>query len=478
MSTPIVAVVGSPNVGKSTLVNRIAGGGRAIVHATRGVTRDRSYHHADWNGRDFILIDTGGFELQKNDAFQISIRKQVQFALREADLVVLCVDARVGLTADDQEVARVLRKSDKPVLLVVNKIDSPAQADELWQFAALGLAAPAGGFEDSGIFALSAGQGFGVGDFLDALVMALPPLRQVATDEEDQDLVKVAIIGKPNAGKSSIANRLARQERFIVSAVAGTTRDSTDTVVQVPLAMLQTGSVKRRLAQNASSSDQAPDAVAPGKVTFRIIDTAGLRKRSAVDDDLEYFSYIRALKAIERADVCLLMIDASEGLTDQVQKIAAITEDQGKALVVLLNKWDLLEDDLQREQIKEHLGDRLIFVHYASVLTVSAKTGRNLGQIWPTVWAAFENYRKTIQTSKLNHFLTELKATGETLIHKKKRLNINYVTQTGVRPPVFSFFANHPEIIDDNYRRYLENSLRRAFDLQGTPVRLRFKSKN
>ncbi|MCL1846835.1 MAG: ribosome biogenesis GTPase Der [Coriobacteriia bacterium] len=439
MSLPIVAVVGRPNVGKSTFVNRIAVSKDAIVHEQRGVTRDRSYHRADWNGRDFVLIDTGGIEMGAEDAFQSSIRNQALLATEEADVIVFMVDAHAGATADDVEVARLLKRSGHPVMLVVNKMDNPSKEDELWEFYNLGLGDP---------WPISSVHGHGTGDFLDVMVTLLPEADLETATSDDDPVINVAIIGRPNAGKSSLTNKLVGRERSIVSEVAGTTRDAIDTLIQHE------------------------------GTSYRIIDTAGIRRKSQIDESVEYYGFVRALRAIDRADVALLMIDSTLGLTDQDQRVANLADERGCALVVLLNKWDLLDTLEEREALRTQITDRLPFVGYAQVIAISALTGRSVHRIWGAIDAAYTAYSSSISTPKLNAFLTELRDFGHTVSRGKLRLRIHYVTQTGTRPPQFTLFANHPHIIDETYRRYLENRLREAFPLTGTPIRFKFKKKD
>ena len=437
MALPIVAVVGRPNVGKSTFVNRIALTKDAIVHEQRGVTRDRSYHRADWNGKDFVLIDTGGIEMAAEDAFQGSIRNQALLATEEADVIIFMVDARSGLTADDVEVARLLKRSGHPVLLIVNKMDNPGKEEELWEFYNLGLGDP---------WPISSVHGHGTGDFLDELVTLLP--EQADEGAEDTSDINVAIIGRPNAGKSSLTNKLVGRERSIVSEVAGTTRDAIDTVIE------REGT------------------------RYRIIDTAGIRRKSQIDESVEYYGFVRALRAIDRADVALLMVDSTLGLTDQDQRVANLADERGCALVVLLNKWDLLDTPEQREAVRTQIADRLPFVAYAPVIAISALTGRSVHRIWDAINSAYANFSSSIPTPKLNTFLAELRDFGHTVSRGKLRLRIHYITQTGTRPPQFTLFANHPHIIDETYKRYLENRLREAFPLSGTPILLKFKKKD
>lgn len=438
MALPIVAVVGRPNVGKSTFVNRIALSKDAIVHEQRGVTRDRSYHRADWNGKDFVLIDTGGIEMAAEDVFQGSIRNQALLATEEADVILFMVDARAGVTADDTEVARLLKRSGHPVLLMVNKMDNPVKDDELWEFYNLGLGDP---------WAISSIHGHGTGDLLDELVKLLPESAKGDDDLQESD-INVAIIGRPNAGKSSLTNKLVGKERSIVSDVAGTTRDAIDTVIEHE------------------------------GTRYRIIDTAGIRRKSQIDESVEYYGFVRALRAIDRADVALLLIDSTLGLTDQDQRVANLADERGCALIVLLNKWDLLESLEDREALREQIADRLPFVSYAPVIAISALTGRSVHRIWAAIDKAYTNFTSTIPTAKLNILLTELRDFGHTVSRGKMRLRINYMTQTGTRPPRFTFFANHPQIIDSNFERYLENRMREKFDLEGTPLIMKFKKKD
>lgn len=438
MSLPVVAVVGRPNVGKSTFVNRISQDDEAIVHAMRGVTRDRSYHEADWNGVDFTLIDTGGIEMGDDDAFQGSIRAQALTAAREADIIVFIVDGKAGINGEDEEVARILRKTDKPVMLVVNKMDTPNRFDEMYEFYQLGLGDP---------WPVSALHGIGSGDMLDGLVVELGKLPQTDVEEEF-DAINVAIIGRPNAGKSSLTNYMTQNERSIVSDVAGTTRDAIDTTIEHE-----------------------------GR-HYTIVDTAGLRRKSQIDQDVEYYGFVRAMRAIDRADVALLIIDASIGMTDQDQRVAGFAAERGCAMVIVLNKWDLIEGPEAKAEIRERIADRMTFVGYAPVIAIQATTGKRVNRIWEAVDEAYANFSKTIPTSKLNNWLQGIRDFGHTISQGKKMLKIKYVTQTAVKPPQFTFFANHPEMVDDGYERYLENRLRENFDLVGTPIRFKFKRKD
>ena len=437
MALPIVAVVGRPNVGKSTLVNRIAQVDEAIVHEMRGVTRDRSYHTADWNGVDFTLIDTGGIEMGGDDAFQGSITAQAFEATREADVIIFLVDGRTGINADDEEVARILRRSSKPIFLAVNKMDNPAREDGLWEFYQLGLGDP---------WPVSAMHGHGTGDILDEVVAELRKLD--LEPHEEVPAINVALIGRPNAGKSSLTNKLTNNERSIVSDVAGTTRDAIDTMVEHD-----------------------------GEL-YRIVDTAGLRRKSQIDQDVEYYGFVRAMRAIDRADVALLVVDASIGLTNEDQRVAGYAAERGCAMVIVLNQWDLVEGPEAKADIRERIEDRMTFVGYAPVVAICALTGKKVDRIWSLIDEAYANYAKTIPTAQLNSFLSGIRESGHTISKGKAILRMKYVTQTSTCPPQFTFFCNRPDIVDDNYERYLENRLREAFDLTGTPIRLKFKKKD
>lgn len=438
MPKPVVAVVGRPNVGKSTLVNRIAVSRDAIVHESRGVTRDRSYHDADWNGRDFTLIDTGGIESAKSkDVFAPRIREQALMACEEADVIVFVVDGTTGVTDEDEEVARVLRRVDKPVFLVVNKRDDPAtEQDGLWDFYALGVGEPR---------PLSAGHGHGTGDLLDDIVAAFP---EPTEDEPEDEMLSLAIVGRPNVGKSSLANRLANKKRSIVSDVAGTTRDAIDTVIEWK-----------------------------GQ-PIKLVDTAGMRKKTQVHEDVEYYSLVRGLQAIDRADVCLLVVDATIGVTEQDQKVAGMAIDRGCGLVLVLNKWDLVETEQQRNDIVASIDKRLAFAPWVPTVNVSALTGRAIDKVLELAVRAAAAHAAQLRTTELNDLLAEIREGGHTRSERGRRLKIQYATQTGSRPPVISFWCNAPDLVDDNFERFLENRLRARFDLVGTPVRLRFRRKS
>ena len=438
MSKPIVAVVGRPNVGKSTLVNRIALSRDAIVHESRGVTRDRSYHEADWNGRDFIIIDTGGIEsIKSKDVFAPGIREQAVLATQEADVLVFVVDGATGITDEDEEVARIVRKTDKPVFLVVNKKDNPSlEQENLWDFYALGCGEP---------MPISATHGHGTGDLLDLVVEAFP---EEAEADEDDDMLSIAIIGRPNVGKSSLANRLANKKRSIVSDVAGTTRDAIDSIIEWK-----------------------------GQ-TIKLVDTAGMRKKNQVHEDVEYYSMVRGLQAIDRADVAMLVVDATVGVTEQDQKVAGMAIDRGCALVLLINKWDLVDTEQKRDDIVASINKRLSFAPWIPYVNISALTGRATDKVLELAVRASEARKQQIRTTELNRLLAEIAESGHTVSDKGRRLKMKYATQTGTKPPVFSIFCNAPDLADDNFQRFIENRLRAKFDLTGTPIRLKFRHKS
>jgi ribosome-associated GTPase EngA len=435
MSLPIVAVVGRPNVGKSTLVNRLVQGSDAIVHAMRGVTRDRSYHRTDWNGREFMLVDTGGIELSTDDGFGDSIRRQAIVAAEEADAVLFVVDGTTGITAGDEDIARILQRSGRPVFLLVNKADTPGDVSSAHEFWQMGLGEP---------IAVSALHGHGTGDLLDDLVAALPESVAEPTDGE----VNVAIIGRPNAGKSSLFNRLLGAERSIVSDIAGTTRDAIDTVLE------------------------------RDGVRYRLVDTAGLRRQSRIDGSVEYYSFVRAMRAIDRADIALLVVDSADGITDGDQRVARFAEERGCAIVVLLNKWDLLADADARTALEEDIPRKLGFIGYAPLLRISALTGRGVDKVFALIDKVYASYTQQVPTSKVNKFLSDLREIGLSISRGGVQLRMKYGTQTRTSPPGFTFFANHPKLVDENYKRYLENRMREAFDFSGTPIILKFRQRD
>ena len=439
MSKPLVAIVGRPNVGKSMLFNKLCGRRLSIVEDTPGVTRDRLYAECEWCGRTFDIVDTGGIEPSTDNEILLFMREQAQLAIDAADVVVLVTEIGTGVTAADQEVAYMLLRSKKPVVLAVNKMDSTGAVDPgIYEFYSLGLGDP---------IAVSAVHGHGTGDLLDDIVALLPKEEDEIADEFP-DALNVAIIGRPNAGKSSLFNRILGADRSIVSNIAGTTRDAIDTVVE-----------------------------RDGK-HYRMVDTAGIRKKSTVYENIEYYSMVRGLRAIDRADVALLVVDASVGVTEQDQKVMGLAIERGCAIVVLLNKWDLLDDDRKREACMETVDRRLgVMAPWAQYLRISALTGRSVEKIWAMVDAAEKTRSQKISTSRLNTFLTDLREFGHTVVDGKRRLRMHYVTQTGVNPPTFTFFVNHSDLVNDTYQRYVENRMRSTFDFSGTPIRLFFRKK-
>ena len=434
---PLVAIVGRPNVGKSMLFNKLIGQRLSIVEDTPGVTRDRIYGESEWCGRKFTLVDTGGIEPRTDDQILTFMREQAEIAISHADVIIFLTDVKTGLTASDQEVANMLLRSRKPIVLAVNKMDSTGRIDpDFYEFYNLGLGDP---------IAVSAVHGHGTGDLLDACLQYFPPEEE---EGEEDDVIKVAIIGKPNVGKSSLTNRILGTERMIVSNVAGTTRDAIDSYFE---------------------NEQ-------GKYIF--IDTAGMRKKSRVDDNIERYSVLRATMAIDRADVCLIMIDAQEGVTEQDTKVAGLAHEAGKACIIVVNKWDLVEGPEAKAEVRERIEDRMTFVGYAPVVATCALTGKKVDRIWDAVDKAYAGFSQTISTNKLNSWLSSIRETGHTVSQGKAVLRMKYVTQTGTCPPHFTVFVNRPDLVTDNYERFLENRLRKTFDLEGTPIRLKFKKKD
>ena len=438
MSKPIIAVVGRPNVGKSTLFNRLIGERRSIVEDTPGVTRDRIYGETEWRGRQLVLIDTGGIEPKTDDIILAQMRNQAQIAIDTADVIVFLCDVHTGVTANDHDIATMLKKSGKPVIPCINKCDrTGAPPLEFYEFYELGF--------DREPIAVSSVHGSGTGDLLDACVDALP--EQVVEEEEDEG-IRVAVIGKPNAGKSSIINRFVGAERMIVSNIAGTTRDSVDTSVENEY----------------------------GKFTF--IDTAGIRRQSKINDKIEKYSVLRAHMAVERADVCLLMIDATEGITEQDEKIAGIAHESGKGTIIVVNKWDLVEKDNNTvKAYTDKIRTALAYMPYAPIVFVSALTGQRLPNIYKLI-AHVQNQRNTrITTGMLNDILSEAMMRTQPPSDKGKRLKIYYMTQNAVAPPTFVLFCNSVELFHFSYQRYIENCLRETFGFEGTPIKMIIKQK-
>ena len=435
MSKPLVAIVGRPNVGKSTFFNRIVGQRISIVEDTPGVTRDRLYADAEWCGHSFTLIDTGGLEIKSEDVMWSHIRAQAQIAVETADVIVFMLDGKTGLTHEDYEVAAYLRKSRKPILLVVNKLDNNEQ-HLLYDFYELGLGEPIG---------ISAGQAKGLGDVLDEIVK----LTGKYETEEKEEALKIAVVGKPNAGKSSLVNKLLGYDRVIVSDIAGTTRDAIDTRIKI------------------------------GDKEYILIDTAGIRRKRSVEEDLEQYSVMRSLGAVRRADVCLIVIDSSEELSEQDVKIAGYVHEQGKPSVVVMNKWDVVEKDTYTiEKYNRKLKEELKFMDYFIPTYVSAKTGKRVDNLIKLAERAYENASRRVSTGLLNDVLREAILTNEPPSKNGKRLKIYYVTEVSANPPMFVIFVNDDTLMHFSYRRYLENALRRSFDFEGTPIRLIIRNKN
>ena len=433
---PVVAVVGRPNVGKSTLVNRFVGRRDAIVEEKPGVTRDRKELEAEWSGRRFVVVDTGGWLAptsgEGGEPLARQVSRQAERALADADAVLLVVDATVGVTEEDARVARVLHQADKPVLVAVNKVDDERREPDAWAFAGLGLGDP---------IPVSAIHGRGSGDLLDALVAALPPVDDTDTDGDD-GIFSVAIVGRPNVGKSTLFNRLVGSERTIVHDAPGTTRDSIDTIVD---------------------SDDGP---------LRFVDTAGMRRRSRIDEPTEYFSLVRALESVDRADAALLVIDAVDGVTHQDQRLAERIDAAGTAVVVVLNKWDLLDAE-GRARARQSVADRLSFLSYAPVLTVSALTGRMMQRVLPALRQAEEAYHQRVPTAALNRVLRDAQAAHSPPPVGRHRPRVLYATQAANDPPTFTLFTTHE--LPPTYLRYLERKIREAFDLGPTPMKLRVR---
>lgn len=436
MAKQIVAVVGRPNVGKSTLFNKLAGKRISIVEDTPGVTRDRIYAEAEWLRHKFTLIDTGGIEPQSDDIILSQMRRQAQIAMETADVIIFIVDGKEGLTGADKDVAQMLRKSKKPVVLVVNKIDTLKDENNALEFFNLGIGEP---------ITISASQGLGLGDMLDEIVSYF---KEEDTSEEDDEYIRIAMIGKPNVGKSSLINKLLGEERVIVSEIPGTTRDAIDSYLETE----------------------------EGK--FILIDTAGLRRKSKVKEVIERYSVIRTFSAVERADVCILMLDAEEGITDQDEKIIGYAHELGKAIMVIVNKWDLIEkDEKTMENFKKMLQRSLNFMTYAPYLFISVKTGQRVHKVLQMAKTCYANYSKRISTGVLNDVVNKAVLMKEPPVVGIKRLKIYYVTQVASRPPIFVFFINDFQAVHFSYQRYLENQLRESFNFEGSGIKIQFREK-
>ena len=431
MARPVVAIVGRPNVGKSTLFNKLVGKRLSIVDNTPGVTRDRIYGNCEWLGHNMLLVDTGGIEPFSDDVILSQMRRQAELAITSADVIIFVTDIRSGVVAADSEVASMLQKSGKPIILCVNKVDNiGALPPEFYEFYNLGLGDP---------IAVSSVHGHGTGDLLDEVIKNIP---EGSFDDTDEDIVKVAVIGKPNVGKSSLINKISGEERAIVSDIAGTTRDATDTVI------------------HNSHGD------------FVFIDTAGLRRKSKVEDQIEKYSVIRARMAVERADVCVIMIDANEGFTEQDSKVAGIAHDLGKACIIAVNKWDAVEKtgttmDVQRKKLMNDFS----FMSYAPIIFISAKTGQRLDRLFELIKFVDTQNAMRISTGKLNDVLSAATIRVQPPTDKGRRLKIYYMTQASTRPPTFVCFVNSKDLFHYSYQRYIDNQIREVFWLEGTPTR-------
>jgi len=436
MTKPVVAIVGRPNVGKSTIFNRIIGERIAIVEDLPGVTRDRIYGTAEWLNQSFHLIDTGGIDIG-DEPLLVQMRQQAEIAIDEADVIVFLVDGKEGMTPADEEVANILFRSKKPVVLAVNKIDNVEQRDHLYEFYALGFGDP---------IAISGAHGIGIGDLLDEVIRRFPVQKE--GDIED-NAIRFSLIGRPNVGKSSLVNAILGKERVIVSEIAGTTRDAVDTAFE-------------RDGQE-----------------YVIIDTAGMRKRGKIYENTEKYSVLRALRAIERSDVVLVILNAEEGIIEQDKKIAGYAHEAGRAMILVVNKWDMIEkDDKTLRQFERKIRDHFQFVSYAPVLFVSAKTKQRLNTILPMIQTVSENHALRIRTNVLNDVIMDAVAMNPAPTDKGKRLKINYATQVSVKPPTFVMFVNDPDLFHFTYRRFLENRIRDAFGFKGSPIKIIARKKN
>ena len=433
----VVAIVGRPNVGKSTLFNKLIGDRLSIVKNEPGVTRDRLYREMEWSGKEFLLVDTGGLEPKTDDFMMNKIKEQAQVAIDEADVVIFLVDGKSGITGLDEDVANVLRKKDKKVVVAVNKIDNYMRDQEnILEFYALG-------FED--VIGISGEHKINLGDLLDAVISKFDRKKEKSREEG----LKIAVLGRPNAGKSSLVNKLLNEERSIVSDIAGTTRDSIDSSLKYD-----------------------------GE-TYTLIDTAGIRKQSKIEDSIEYYSVLRAVKSIKRADVCVLMLDATELLTEQDKRVAGLIYDERKPVIIAINKWDLIEkDNTSVKKFTELVKADLPFLSYAPVITISALTGKRTINILEQAKFINEEYHKKITTGLLNQILSEMIAQNPVPTRKGRAVKINYATQVGEAPPRFVFFSNNPELIHFSYQRYIENKLREYFGFEGCPIDIVFNKKN
>lgn len=436
MARPVVTIVGRPNVGKSTLFNKIVGERISIVEDTPGVTRDRIYAEGEWLNNYFTLIDTGGIEPDSTDIILSQMRRQAELAIETGDVILFVVDGKTGITAADREIAEMLRRSRKKILLVCNKIDTPHTPDDVYEFYELGLGEP---------IVISSGQALGLGDLLDEVIANFP----TGSDTDyDEDVIKVAIIGKPNVGKSSLINNILGENRVIVSDIAGTTRDAIDTPFNI------------------------------GEDKYVLIDTAGLRRKRSVDENIERYSVIRTLTAIERADICVIMIDAVEGVTEQDAKIAGYAHNSGKASIILVNKWDAIEkEDKTYLKFEKDVRDVLSFMTYAPILFISAKTGQRVHKLFDLIKVVSNNHSMRIKTGVLNDIINEAVMMNQTPSDKGRRLKIYYGTQVASKPPKFVIFINDKELTHFSYTRYLENQIRNSFGFEGTPLQFEYSEK-
>ena len=433
---PVIAIVGRPNVGKSTLFNRIVRRKKAIVGDEPGITRDRNYAEAEWDGGVFLLIDTGGFEPGVNDEVALHIHQQVQLAIEEADLIIFLVDGKEGLTPTDIDIAKRLREVNKPVLHVINKIDGERQEEKIYDFYRIGV---------ENLYPISAQHGRGIGDLLDEALSLLPPSSEIRYNES---LVKIAVLGRPNVGKSSLVNRILGNERVIVSEKPGTTRDAIDTPLKI------------------------------GEKEYLLIDTAGIRRKGRISRQLEKYSVVEALKSIDRCDVAIILIDAKEGITEQDAKIAGLAHDKGRASVLVVNKWDLIEKDSYTiYKYTEDIRYNLKFIRYAPIIFVSALTGQRALKIIDLVDRVAEQYQRRVPTSELNRVFEEVILSNPPPMYRNKELKLYYTTQVSIKPPTFVIFVNYPEGIHFSYERYIVNKIRENFEFDGTPVRVFFRKR-
>lgn len=437
MSLPVVAIVGQPNVGKSTLFNRIVGGRIAIVEDKPGITRDRLYGQAEWAGRHFHIIDTGGLELDSDEPMPISVREQAELAIEEADVIVFVVDIETGVTPADSDIARLLLKTKKPVVVAANKMDNPGRRMNVYEFYTLG-------FRD--VVGISSVHGIGTGDLLDVIIDKLP---EKEANPYDEDVMRVCVIGRPNVGKSSLVNAILGEERVIVSDFAGTTRDAIDTPF-------------------TAAGD-----------TYVLIDTAGMRRRGKVYEKTEKYSVLRAMRAIERSDVALIVLDGEQGVVEQDKKIAGYAKEAGLGIIIVVNKWDIVrKDEHTMHRFRQDIRSQLPFIDFAPIVFVSAKTKRRVGAILPAVKQVAENHAMRVATSVLNDVLRDAIAINPPPSSKGRRLAIYYMTQVSVKPPTFVLFVNDRELMHFSYERFIENQLRDTFGFVGTPLRLYFRNKS